>query len=62
MLAKIWKKLCIFILIVACIFNIMIKLVRKLSFKEELQQSAMYLYEEYEEKENKTKQHLKKKQ
>ena len=55
MLAKIWKKLCIFILIVACIFNIMIKLVRKLSFKEELQQSEMYLYEEYEEKENKTK-------
>lgn len=55
MLAKIWKKVCVFILIVACIFNIMLKLVKKLSFKEELVQSATYIYEEYQEKENKTK-------
>ena len=55
MLAKIWKKVCVFILIVACIFNIMLKLVKKLSFKEELEQAATYIYEEYQEKENKTK-------
>ena len=55
MLAKIWKKVCVFILIVACIFNIMLKLVKKLSFKEELVQSTTYIYEEYQEKENKTK-------
>ena len=40
MLAKYWKKIGFFILIVACIFNIMNKLVHKLSLKDELEASA----------------------
>ena len=55
MLAKIWKKLGIFILIVACIFNIMIKLVQRISLNTQLQESVTYMLEEYKEMENKTK-------
>ena len=40
MLAKYWKKIGFFILIVACIFNIMNKCVLKLSLKNELKTSA----------------------
>ena len=43
MLAKYWKKIGLFILIVACIFNIMTKLVNKLSLKSELETSATYV-------------------
>ena len=43
MLAKYWKKIGLFILIVACIFNIMNKLVHKLSLKDELEASATYV-------------------
>ncbi len=52
MLAKYWKKIGIFILIVACIFNIMIKLVRKVSLNTELKESSKYIQEQYEEKQN----------
>lgn len=55
MLAKIWKKLGIFILIVACIFNIMLKLVRKISLNTEIRETVTYMKEEYKEMENKTK-------
>lgn len=55
MLAKIWKKLGIFILIVACIFNIMIKLVNRVSLNKQLKSSVEYMLEEYKEMENKTK-------
>jgi hypothetical protein len=55
MLAKIWKKIGIFILIVACIFNIMFKLVRKISLNTQLKESVSYMQEEYKEMENKTK-------
>ena len=55
MLAKIWKKLGIFILIVACIFNIMSKLVKKISLNVQLQDTVSYMEEEYKEMENKTK-------
>lgn len=48
MLAKIWKKLCIVILIVACLFNIISKLVNKISFNNELMSSMEYLYDEYQ--------------
>ncbi len=54
MLAKIWKKLGIFILIVACIFNIMIKLVKRISLNTQLEGSIKYMQEEYKEKQNKT--------
>ena len=55
MLAKIWKKLGIFILIVACIFNIMFKLVQRISLNTQLKESVTYMEEEYKEMENKTK-------
>ena len=35
MLSKIWKKVCILILIVACLFNIVLKLVNRISFNKE---------------------------
>ena len=43
MLAKYWKKIGLFILIVACIFNVMNKIVNKLSLKDELEASATYI-------------------
>ena len=46
MLAKYWKKIGLFILIVACIFNIMTKFVNKLSLKSELETSATYVNQE----------------
>ena len=55
MLAKIWKKVCIFILIVACIFNVMFKLVQRISLNTQLKDTVSYLQEEYKELENKTK-------
>ena len=55
MLAKIWKKLGIFILLVACIFNIMLKLVNRVSLNNQLKSSVEYMLEEYKEMENKTK-------
>jgi len=46
MLAKVWKKIGFIILIVACLFNITTKLVKKIPFLEELRMSAQYVYEE----------------
>ena len=46
MLKKYWKKIGLVILIIACVFNIMGKLVRKISFNKELIQSAQYMYDE----------------
>ena len=43
MLARYWKKIGLFILIVACIFNIMNKFVHKLSLNDELEASATYV-------------------
>ncbi len=47
MLAKIWKKVCILILIIACLFNIVMKLVGKVSFNAEALSSAKYIHDEY---------------
>ena len=47
MLAKIWKKVCIFILIVACLFNIVMKLIDRVSFNKEAVESAKYMIEQY---------------
>ena len=47
MLAKIWKKVCIAILVVACLFNIVAKLVHKVPFNTEILSSARYMYNEY---------------
>ena len=43
MASKIWKKLLFVILIIACLFNITLKLVQRNSFKEELKSSAEYI-------------------
>lgn len=53
MLKKNWKKIGMIILIIACIFNIMGKLVNKLSLKKELLYSAQYMYDEQETEQNK---------
>lgn len=45
MVAKIWKKLLFVILIVACLFNIVNKIVHKASLEQELQSSAEYIKE-----------------
>ena len=45
MIAKIWKKVLFIILIVACLFNVVSKLVHKASLEEELQSSAQYIQE-----------------
>ena len=58
MIAKYWKKIGMFILIVACVFNVMGKLIHKLSLKQEMLSSAQYVYDEQqkdEKNENKTK-------
>lgn len=43
MQSKIWKKLLFIILIIICLFNVTSKLVKKNSFKAELQSSAQYI-------------------
>jgi len=42
MLAKVWKKLGFLILIIACLFNIMDKLVHKVSFDVQIKATAAY--------------------
>ena len=49
MFAKIWKKLLLFLLIIACLFNIVTKLVKKNSLDKELSTSAKYV-EQYQQK------------
>lgn len=44
MLAKYWKKIGMLILIIACVFNVMGKLVHKLSLNKEMIYSAQYMY------------------
>ena len=46
MIAKIWKKLLLFILLIACLFNVVIKIVNKNSLNQELQSSAQYVKEQ----------------
>lgn len=48
MIAKIWKKVLFVILIVACLFNIVNKLVHKASLEEELESSAEYIQQKQE--------------
>lgn len=46
MLKKYWKKIGMLILIIACVFNVMNKLVHKISFNKEILQSAQYIFDE----------------
>lgn len=50
MAARIWKKILFISLIIACLFNITIKLVKKLPFLQELQTSAQYRLENEDRK------------
>ena len=52
MLAKYWKKIGMLILIIACVFNIMSKIVHKLSLNKEMLYSAQYMQEQEEENNN----------
>ena len=52
MLAKYWKKRGMLILIIACVFNIMSKLVHKLSLNKEMLYSAQYMQEQEDENNN----------
>ncbi len=55
MASKIWKKLLFFILVVACLFNVTSKLVKRNSFKSELQSSAQYIQDTQVNEVNETK-------
>lgn len=50
MAAKIWKKVLFIALVIACLFNIVTKLVNKLPFLQELQTSAQYMLDKENEK------------
>lgn len=46
MIAKIWKKALLFIVIIACLFNVVNKLVHKASLEQELESSAQYIQQQ----------------
>lgn len=48
MLARNWKRICIIILIIACLFNIVAKLVNKISLNTELNATVDYLQKQHE--------------
>ena len=52
MLKKYWKKIGMLILIIACVFNVMGKLVHKLSLNKEMLQSAQYIFSEQKNNNN----------
>ncbi len=43
MIAKYWKKIGLVILIIACLFNITSKLIKKTSFLDELKSTISYI-------------------
>ena len=43
MIAKLWKKILLFVLIIACLFNVVNKIVHKASMKQEVKESAEYV-------------------
>ena len=46
MIAKNWKRILLFVVIIACLFNITTKLVYKAPLKQELETSAQYMQEQ----------------
>ncbi len=52
MLKNNWKRIGMLILIVACVFNVMGKLINKLSLNKEMLYSAEYMYEEQQNEQN----------
>ena len=53
MLKKYWKRIGMLILIIACVFNIMSKLVNKLSLNKEMIYSAEFMYNQEEKNQTK---------
>ena len=53
MLAKYWKKIGMLILIIACLLNVMFKLVNKVSLNGELKASVLYTYNQYKQENKK---------
>ncbi len=49
MFAKYWKKIGMLIIIIACLFNIVTKIVSKIPYLEQLTQSAQYVSEQEKE-------------
>ncbi len=45
MAGKIWKKVLLLVLLIACLFDIVIKLVNRNSFKNEIEATAEYFSE-----------------
>lgn len=43
MIAKYWKKIGLIILVIACLFNIVSKIVKRTTLKEQLMQTAQYV-------------------
>ena len=52
MIAKIWPKLGLIIIIIACLFNIVSKIVHKISFEDELAGSVIYIQSLEEDNKN----------
>lgn len=48
MIAKVWKKVLLFVLIIACLFNVINKLVHKASMEQEVKASVEYVQEQTE--------------
>ncbi|MBQ3145072.1 MAG: hypothetical protein IJB90_00540 [Clostridia bacterium] len=53
MLAKIWKRIGLIILIIACLWNVIFKLVNKVSFDGAIEAVKTQIQQEKEEKINK---------
>ena len=53
MAARLWKKILFIIIVVACLFNIVSKLVKKMPFLDELKTSAEYVMQQENEKNEK---------
>lgn len=51
MLAKYWKKIGLFVIIVACLFNIVSKLVSKVPYLDQLTESAQYVSDQEQQEE-----------
>jgi len=55
MIAKHWQKIGLIVVIIACLFNIVIKIVSKTSVRDELEASALYMQsKQYDKEMNKT--------
>lgn len=50
MLAKYWKRICFLILLIACLFNIIHKIVIKTGTQDELEASVQYMQGQEEQK------------